>query len=432
VSALTERLLDRAFERQPVASARALESVDADEAARIFADRRPALGSEVLVRMNPDDAADVLAKLSLDARRDLILGIDPTRAASLLARLDAQSRGDTLKALPERHAQELEEIASYPTNTAGRAMDVKVTAFSPDTSVEAAIERIRSLGGRRISDVMLIDEDGVLEGIVSLQDLIGARADQALGELSRREPVTVNPITPTEEVVDLLAQHKLTSLPVVDLDNRLLGVLRHAELVDAAQQDAVADLQKMVGVSSAERALSSPWLAVRTRLPWLHVNLVTAFLASSIVSAFEGTIAKLTALAVLMPVVAGESGNTGGQAMAVTMRGLALREIRTSHWLRIVRKEMVVGATNGAAIALTTSVAVYLWSRSLPLALVIACAMVIAMTIAAIAGATVPMVLTALKRDPATAASIFLTAITDMVGFATFLGLATAFASMLQ
>jgi magnesium transporter len=361
-----------------------------------------------------------------------VLALDPARVGNLIARMDADSRRETLDLLPKSRASELEEIVTYPPNTAGRAMDVRVTAYAADMHVEAVIGEIRTLGTRRIADVMVTDRDGRLEGSVSLQALIGADLEQTLGDLATRDPVTVNPITPIEEVVDLLGQFKLTSLPVVDLDNRLLGVLRQAELVDVAQQDAVGDLQKMVGASITERALSSPLLAVRTRLPWLHVNLITAFLASSIVSAFEGTIANLTALAVLMPVVAGESGNTGGQAMAVTMRGLALREIRTSHWLRVVRKEMAVGAMNGLAVAATTSVAVFIWSKSLPLAGVIASAMVIAMTIAAIAGALVPMILTALKRDPATAASIFLTAVTDMVGFATFLGLATLFASALQ
>jgi magnesium transporter len=238
-------------------------------------------------------------------------------------------------------------------------------------------------------------------------------------------------MTRRDEVVELLQQHKLSSLPVVDLEGRLIGILRHATLVDAAQQDVVGDLQQMVGVSREERALSGPWLAVRTRLPWLHINLLTAFAASAVVGLFEDTIARFTALAVLLPVVAGQSGNTGAQAMAVTMRGLALREIRAWHWWRVVRKELAVGFTNGITIALVTAGGVWVWSRSAGLAAVIGIAMATSMCIAAVAGATVPILLVALNRDPATAASIILTTVTDVVGFFTFLGLASALSGLL-
>jgi magnesium transporter len=187
----------------------------------------------------------------------------------------------------------------------------------------------------------------------------------------------------------------------------------------------------MVGVSREEQALSGPWLAVRTRLPWLHINLLTAFAASAVVGMFESTIARFTALAVLMPVVAGQSGNTGAQAMAVTIRGLALREIRAFHWWRVARKELAVGLINGVVIALVTAGGVWVWSGTPGLAAVIGLSMVTSMCIAAVAGASVPILLAALKRDPATASSIILTTITDIVGFSSFLGLATALSALL-
>jgi magnesium transporter len=192
-----------------------------------------------------------------------------------------------------------------------------------------------------------------------------------------------------------------------------------------------ADLQTMVGVSKAERALSPPMFAVRKRLPWLQVNLLTAFVAASVVGLFEGTIARFTALAVLMPVVAGQSGNTGAQALAVTLRGLALREIRSRHWLRIIGKEAMVGATNGLAIAFFAGTGVLLWSGSPGLALVISVAMTMSMTTAAVAGAGIPLVLDALGQDPAQSSTIFLTTITDVMGFFSFLGLATLLSSLL-
>jgi magnesium transporter len=187
----------------------------------------------------------------------------------------------------------------------------------------------------------------------------------------------------------------------------------------------------MVGASEQERALSPPLFAVQKRLPWLQVNLLTAFLAAAVVGLFEDTIARVTALAVLLPVVAGQSGNTGAQALAVTMRGLALREVRTRHWLRVVVKAALAGAGNGVAVAATTSLAGYVWSRSPGLALVIGSSMVISMTLAGFSGAGIPMLLTALRQDPAQSSSIVLTTITDVVGFFSFLGIATLLSGML-
>ena len=233
-------------------------------------------------------------------------------------------------------------------------------------------------------------------------------------------------------MVDLLKTQKLSSLPVVDYEGKLLGIIRHDALVTAVQQNASEDMQAMVGAGREERALSKASFAIRKRLPWLQINLGTAFLAAFVVSLFEGTIAKYTALAVLLPVVAGQSGNTGAQALAVTMRGLALREIRIKSWLRVVRKELFVGFVNGCAVALTTSLAVYLVMDSPGLALVLGISMVFSMVGAGLAGAAIPVILTSLKQDPAQSASIILTTVTDVVGFLSFLGLATLLTSLFQ
>jgi len=212
---------------------------------------------------------------------------------------------------------------------------------------------------------------------------------------------------------------------VVDYDDRPVGVIRNDVLVAATQQEASADIQTMTGASKDERALSSATFAVKRRLVWLQINLATAFLASGVVAMFEGTIAKYTALAVLLPVVAGQSGNTGMQALAVTLRGLALREIRLRNWPRVAFKELGAGAINGLAVAVVTALGVYIWSHSGGLALIIGISMVGSMIIASIAGASVPMVLTWLGLDPAQSSSVVLTTVTDCGGFLSFLGLAT-------
>ncbi|NKB81399.1 MAG: hypothetical protein GKS05_05830 [Nitrospirales bacterium] len=187
----------------------------------------------------------------------------------------------------------------------------------------------------------------------------------------------------------------------------------------------------MVGVSADERALSTPWFAVKKRLPWLQINLLTAFLAAFVVGLFESTIAQFTALAVLLPVVAGQSGNTGAQSLAVVMRGLALRDIRPSQWGTVSRKEVAVAFINGVAVAATTCLGVYLWSQSLGLTMIIGVSMILSMTIAGLSGAIIPIILRSLNQDPAQSSSIILTTVTDVFGFLSFLGLATLFSSWL-
>lgn len=255
--------------------------------------------------------------------------------------------------------------------------------------------------------------------------------DLPLERLRRKISATVTDIAPREEVVELLERSDITDLPVVDFSGRLIGVIRQSALVSAVQEEASLDIQTMVGVSRDERALSSAGFAVKKRLPWLQINLLTAFLAASVVGLFEHTIAQFTALAVLLPVVAGQSGNAGAQALAVTMRGLVLREISLRHWPKVVIKEVSVGFLNGLAIAATTALGVYIWSGSVGLVLIIAAAMVIAMVAAGFAGALVPIMLSRFGQDPAQSSSIILTTVTDVVGFFSFLGIATLLSGML-
>ena len=208
-------------------------------------------------------------------------------------------------------------------------------------------------------------------------------------------------------------------------------MIRNHALIDAAKADVSQDVQSLFGAGREERALSKVSFAVKKRLPWLQINLVTAFLAASVVAIFEDTISKITVLAVFLPVVAGQSGNTGSQALAVTMRGLALREISVSQWFVVARKEILVGVINGVAVAITTSLVVFFWASSLGLAIVIGISMILSMAIAGLSGALVPMILQSMGQDPASSSSIILTTVTDIVGFLSFLGLATLLASVL-
>jgi magnesium transporter len=385
----------------------------------------------VIARLTPDRSARVIAALAADVARHVLASLHPSRAAALLARLDPEERERCLAALDESFAGELRELASYPVDTAGSLMDPRPTSFRSDARAEDVVSRLKRFRDRRIDDVFLVDEESRLVGAVSLQDAVLADPQQPLAALVRGAAVSVRAVASRDEVVETFESHRLRTLPVVDIDGRLLGVLRQRELVRASREEAMASALTMVGASEEERALSSPLFAIKKRQPWLQINLLTAFLAASVVGLFEDTIARVTALAVLLPVVAGQSGNTGAQALAVTMRGLALREVRVRHWLRVSVKELFAGAGNGVAVAATTAAAVYVCSRSVGLALVICVSMVLSMTLAGLSGALIPMALTALRQDPAQSSSIILTTVTDVVGFFSFLGIATLLANMI-
>jgi magnesium transporter len=391
----------------------------------------PEQSARFLGLLTSETAANVLEKLEGKTARSLMKSLEPNRVANLLARMEEGSRSRLLGLLSPALAKEVGALMAYPVDTAGHFMDPRVLAFSPKATVRDVIRRLRTIRRRRIQDIYLVDQEGKLVGSLALQDVILAKGTDGLDSLVRGVPPSVSALAPRDEVLEALEKHRARSLPVVDIDGVLLGVLRQGELIAAVEESAASAMVTMVGASKEERALSSPLLAVRKRLPWLEVNLLTAFLAASVVGIFEGTIARFTALAVLLPVVAGQSGNTGAQALAVTMRGLALREVRVRHWLRLEAKELLAGAINGLAVAITTSLAVFVWSRSLGLSLVIGVSMVLSMTLAGMAGAGIPIMLTTLKQDPAQSSSIILTTVTDIVGFFSFLGIATLLSGML-
>ena len=323
-------LIRRFVELHPEEVARQLDDADVEGAVGMLQSSDETVAATVLQRMEPDRGAHILTYLDDAALSRLLAQLDPAFIARLLTHLDESASARILALAGAERGREIQEILSYPPGTAGSLMDAQVSTFAVDCTVATALERIRRLGNRRATDLVLRDENDRYAGVVRLPDVVAADPELLLGDLRDSAAVQVQPMTPRDEIVELLNTYRLTSLPVVDFVGQVVGVIRHDGLVSAAQQNLAANVQEMVGVSAEERALSKPWVSIRSRLPWLHINLVTAFLAAAVVGLFEDTIAKFTALAVLLPVVAGQSGNTGAQALAVTMRGLALREIRTS------------------------------------------------------------------------------------------------------
>jgi magnesium transporter len=427
VDTLTQRfLLDH-----PTLAAQQIEALSRSEAAEALADYDANTLVPVLARVAPDVAAEIAALLPDALVTAVLAELPPGDAARILGAHEPDQRERLLAALPSPIARELRRVMTYPSDSAGQLMDTRIRYFEDTTTVGATLDRLRAARAKASRSLFIVDDDSKLSGRVGIQELALAQPATPLKALAQPVLAFANPLMSREEVVDLLEKFKLVDLPVVGPEGRLLGMIYHKDLIQAIHEDATADIQTMVGASADEKALSPASFAVRKRLPWLQINLLTAFMAAAVVGLFESTIAQFTALAVLLPVVAGQSGNAGAQALAVTMRGLALREITLRQWLQVTVKEVQTGFINGVAVALTCGIGVYVWSGSIGLVLVIAISMVLAMVAAGFAGALVPITLTRLGQDPAQSSSIILTTVTDIAGFFSFLGIATVLANLL-
>jgi len=424
--------LDSRFMRDhPWDAARAIEELPPRGVAREVESLPATVLAPVWRRLTAGAGAAVLSELPDELAVALLSELPPVEAVPILTTLEQEQTARYLDRLPAPIRSDFEQLMAYPADSAGRIMDPRTSVFRQTTTAGQAIAALRGTGVRTVRNIFLIDDHNRLAGSAALQDAATAPAEQPLGELAQPILASVTALAQRDEVAELVERYRLADLPVVDAYGRLLGVIPDSRLMRAVREDLSADMQTMTGASAEERALSSPLFAVRKRLPWLQINLLTAFLAAAVVGLFESTIAQFTALAVLLPVVAGQSGNAGAQALAVTMRGLVLREISPRQWLAVTSKEATVGLVNGLAVALTCGLGVYLWSRSVGLVLVIALSMMLAMVVAGLAGALVPISLRRFGLDPAQSSSIVLTTVTDIAGFLGFLGIATLLSSLL-
>jgi magnesium transporter len=384
-----------------------------------------------LRHLDADTAGRLLEEFQPKRRADVIAAMEPRDAFRCLRTIPRRRREALVASLPPAVKREAERILRVREDSAAALMEIQPLHVTTHTHVAECLARVRNCQTRLPRTLFVVDADDTLVGAIDLQALIAAAPDANIGTLMHPVKWQVDEFTTREEIAAGIGRFNVNTLPVVNLQGRFSGIIRSENLFDAVEQDALSDLQTMVGAGKDEHALSTVWTTIQKRHPWLQINLLTAFLAASVVGLFEHTIAQFTALAVLMPVVAGQSGNSGSQALAVTLRGLALREIGVNAWLRVVRKEMAAGLLNGLGIAVVTSLSVYVWSRSPGLALVIGLAMIASMTIAGIAGAFIPIMMSRFGQDPATSSTIVLTTVTDVSGFFSFLGIATLLSFLL-
>ena len=412
----------------PESAARKLEKIDEEDAAEIFASQQPNIISGVMNKMSPGTVASILKKIPRDLAAQAISTMDTGISITQLNGMTKEEREDYFSHREKITAQEFKALLDYPENSVGRQMSPEFSACSRHLTVDEAMDLLRRQDTGNIKHLFLLDDSMQLDSILDIHQMVLANGDEKLSNLSRPVVAFVNAV---EEVIEKLDKFKVAVMPVVDVNHKLVGIIRSQGLLEALRDDIATDMATMVGASRDEKALSSRFFAVKKRQPWLQINLLTAFAASAVVGLFEDTIAQFTALAVLLPIAAGQSGNTGAQSLVVTMRGLTVREITVRHWFRVMIKELGAGFINVIGIAVTCSAGVFLWSRSAGLALVMALAMIISMTIAGTAGAVIPILLKRFGLNPAQSSSIVLTTVTDIAGFMSFLGIATLLSSML-
>jgi magnesium transporter len=408
-----------------------LEALD-DPAVRLALVRAlPAeLASEALVEMEEaDDRSELLAALDPRQGARLLHELADDDAADLIGELEPHQAARILAALPASEAGDLRGLLAYHEETAGGLMTTELVAIEGSLNAREAIEEVRRQG-REVEEfytVFVVDRDRRLLGTVPLGDLILCDPDATVESMVEEFPVTLTPEVDQEEVGRLLSRYNLVSVPVVNAQGQLLGRITFDDVIDVIEAEQTEDILLLAGVSDEEEVRADWTEAVRSRLPWLMVNLVTAMVAASVVYMFRSTIEQLVILASIMPIVAGMGGNAGTQALAVTVRRIALSDGPLERKSDAVAKEMLVGLVNGAAIGLVVALAAALLGQTPRLGLVVLIAMWGNIVVAGFAGSFIPTVLDRFGVDPAIASSVFVTTLTDLCGFFFLLGLGTAF-----
>jgi magnesium transporter len=389
--------------------------------------------AERIARRGPVEAIELLESYPLE------LGV------AALEKVNAAHRWSVLRQMPEERRAAMLEAArpdlrptwrrnlEYEENTIGSLMDAPIGVLHPETTIGEAIDELRGLVKRAFITYLFVTDDyGKLVGVVVMREMLLGDRSQRLDEIMLRNPFFLTPETKLTDAMRSVLNRHYPVYPVCEPDGRLIGLVRGQTMFEVQAIEISAQAGSMVGVEKEER-LSTPWpRSLKFRHPWLQLNLLTAFVAAAVVGIFQDTIDEIVVLAVFLPVLAGQSGNTGCQALAVALRGMTLGELRPGRERMLVFKEALLGLLNGALVGITAGAGMYVFARSqgnpdaLLLGLIVAIAMTLSCVISGLSGALIPMTLKRLGADPATASSIFLTTATDVASMGIFLGLATA------
>jgi len=405
-----------------------LELVSNDQRKRLIEFLRADLDPAILSELEEATRDDVMEQLAPQDIAEAVSELDADDAVYLLEDLEEEHRQAVLDAVPAEERAALESGLSYPEDSAGRLMQRDLIAVPPFWTVGQTIKYLRETDNlsERFHEIFVVDPHYHPVGTISLDRLLRGKRPLPVSEIMDTAQTLIPVTMDQEEVSYLFKQYGLLSAATVDRHGRLVGVITVDDIVDVIDEEAEEDLMLLSGVQEGD-INESTLVTSRTRLYWLLVNLGTAILASLVIAQFGASIEALVALAVLMPIVASMGGNAGTQTLTVTVRALATRELTSTNAFRAVVKELAVGAINGLLLAIVIGLVAGLWFNSAGLGMVLAAAMIINMLVAGLAGILIPLALVRLDIDPAVASSVFVTTITDVVGFFAFLGLAAAF-----
>jgi magnesium transporter len=398
---------------------------------------RPAVWAEVAT----GQVGEVLLELPEAVRADLLKLLDDTTLvaaahvmdvddiADLIVDLPDEVIAEILFALDKQDRQRLDSVLSYPEDTAGGLMNVDAVTVRENITLEVVLRYLRRRGElpEHTNSLFVVDRNDRVVGVLSVAKLLTADVGARVTHVMEREVTRFTALTPDKEVAAAFERYNLISAPVVDESNRLLGRITVDDVVDVIREEADRAVMAPAGLSEEEDILAPVVRTSRRRAPWLGINLVTAFIAASVVALFEQTIAKVAVLAVMMPIVAGMGGNAGTQTLTSVIRALALGIVTEANARRVLVKELMVGAFNGLLFASTVALITIVWHRNYLVGLAIAIAMLINLVFAALSGVAIPLLVRRFGVDPAVASGVILTTVTDVVGFFAFLGLATLF-----
>jgi len=400
----------------------------------VLVEKNGKLAMETVSELGPEKGAELLALRSAEEIARLAQEIPSDDAAALIDHLPEELSAAVLDLIRPKPGGGVTELLEYQEKTAGRLMNPNVFALAEDLTAGESITALQNARDvEMVFYLYVVDERRHLVGVVSLRRLLLVPPDTPLKRIMTTEVISARSDTDQEEVARQVASYNLLAIPVVDAENKLAGVVTVDDVIDVIKDEATEDVFRLAGVSADDGVLSPPGVSLRRRLPWLLVNLATAFLAASVVGLFSGTVKEVVALATFMPVVAGMGGNAATQTLAVIVRGLALGELTWTNARQALFKEALVGIGNGLANGLVGAIGVWVFTRGdWALGLILMAAMIINMFVAATAGTLIPLGLRALKIDPALASSVFITTFTDVFGFLSFLGLGRIFVRFLH
>jgi len=408
---------------RPADQADLMEELDTPDQVALLSRLHPMESADVLEEMEDEDAAELAELLPTDQLADILDRMESDEAADVLGDLPTDKATKALREMDE--PQDVISLMRYPDDTAGGLMTPAVINLHLDWTAEQALAELRRVGPQPDSTYYLfvVDEAERLLGVIGLRDLVTAPVDMLIAERMETDVVSVLVTTDQEECARTLSRHGYMALPVVDEIGRFLGVITADDLIEVAEDEATEDMYRMVGITGEERVFGSVGMSVLKRLPWLAVNILTLFIAVTVVDAFEPVIASMVALAVFLPLVSGEGGNAGSQTATVIVRGIALGEVEPTDVRRALIKEMRVAVINGALIGLGTAGVAYLWKQDWRISAGICLAMVLNFLMAATTGVLIPLGLKKINVDPALASAAFVTGFTDTFGFLFFLGI---------